>query len=1062
MKSLLGGVATALSNKTPVPYVGRVFGMPFGNRNDSTSQMRSFGSVGTVFAIVTSLANAVSQVEWHLHRPAAGSTCKMPNCEMDGVSMVERHAALDLWNRPNPFYTRQELVESFQQHLELTGEGWLVVGRNESFRSIPLELWPVRPDRMDVVPHPTDFLSGYVYTGPNGEKVPLDLDEVIQFRMPNPLDPYRGMGPVQAILIDLDSSRYSAEWNRNFFLNSAEPGGLIEFEEPLSDGDYRQFVERWREQHQGVNQAHRVGIIEGGKWKDRQFTMRDMQFAELREVSREVIREAWGYPKPMLGAVDDVNRANAEAGEYVFARWLIVSRLERIKGALNNDLLPLFGSTAAGLSFAYCSPVPANREADNAELTAKVQAAVALAGLNFDPAGVLAAVGLPEIPLAGDGDSSPRNVAEMIQKIYLGVDTVVTWEEARSILIAAGADLDPTAPQPAKAAPTPPGGNGNGRGERGPAGPPAAPADVAAHLVAHHLDKIRGPAGERGERGPAADAPAVAAVLAEHYAEQLRGPAGPRGEPGANGFRTSPGGSRPVLRAQGELDRALADSLAQVQDDWQEALEDLLDHWEDITAKQREQLVAQITAAVDSGDVAMLAALSADTPEGEELLTQAMVALALLGAASITREAKAQGVEDVPSAAPSVDSLRPLASASVAILASGLADYAGKEAMRLRTPSATGADVAASVAASIDTLSDRALRDQLGGSLSAAQNAGRFAALAAAPAADYYASEINDSNTCEPCHEIDAERFETLEAANEAYPNGGYIHCQGRNRCRGTLVAIWAGMTPPTKGELPAPVVPKAARAYHRDLEGVEGLSKTARAARRKSTQWNKLAGGQSSDVRLAVLADGRKVVHKRPPSWGAAADNKYQADAEQLAFRMAHRLDIPTAAVYRDSVDSVWVDFVEGRTVAELEFGPGFVTAQAERVASLSGRRLGLLDVLTGNSDRNLGNMIVDADDALVGIDHGGAWLHAVLGDPPGTKTAGAFDPTKPMSNYLNAAGWRGSDLSPADITETRRRLEGLREDFTLVGRSTWLDWSLAMLDLIAPYAKGKGSIYG
>jgi hypothetical protein len=48
------------------------------------------------------------------------------------------------------------------------------------------------------------------------------------------MDPYRGMGVVQTILVDLDATRASAEWNRNFFLNSAEPGGIVEVDRRLT------------------------------------------------------------------------------------------------------------------------------------------------------------------------------------------------------------------------------------------------------------------------------------------------------------------------------------------------------------------------------------------------------------------------------------------------------------------------------------------------------------------------------------------------------------------------------------------------------------------------------------------------------------------------------------------------------------------------------------------------------------------------------------------------------------------------------------------------------------
>jgi HK97 family phage portal protein len=268
-------------------------------------------------------------------------------------------------------------------------------------------MWPVRPDRIDPVPSPTSFISGYVYTSPDGEKIPLGTDEVIFLRMPNPRDPYRGMGPVQSVLTDLDATRYSAEWNRNFFLNSAEPGGIIQVDRRLSDPEFDEMRLRWNEQHRGVAAAHRVAILEQGQWVDRKFTQRDMQFAELRTVSRDVIREAFGIPGFAIGELTDVNRATAEAAALWFATYLTVPRLQRIKAALNFDLLPLFGATADGLEFDYDSPIPDDEEAENAELTTKVNAAGVLVAAGFNPAATLAAIGLPDIPFDGRPADAP-------------------------------------------------------------------------------------------------------------------------------------------------------------------------------------------------------------------------------------------------------------------------------------------------------------------------------------------------------------------------------------------------------------------------------------------------------------------------------------------------------------------------------------------------------------------------------------------------------------------------------------------------------------------------------
>ncbi|MFJ3923022.1 phage portal protein [Streptomyces sp. NPDC090022] len=448
-RTVLGAILNRVTSPAapPVPFSSRAQSRAWGlgGRRDAVAQMDAMGSVGTLFAIVNRLSNATSQVEWKLWRKAASG-------RKEDRAEVTSHAALDLWRKPNPFMPRQEFVEVTQQHIDLTGEGWWVVSRHKA-SPIPLELWPVRPDRITPVPDPERFLAGYMYQAPDGQQIALELDQVISLRMPNPLDPYRGMGPVQSILADLDATRYSAEWNRNFFLNSAEPGGIIEVPSPLSDPQFNELRMRWNEQHRGVANAHRVAILEHGKWIDRKFTQRDMQFAELRAASSDVIRGAYGIPKFAVGDVEDVNRATADAAGAWFDSMLTVPRLERFKAALNFDVLPLFGATTADLEWDYENPVAEDRELAARELTAKAGAARTLVEAGFSPAAVLAAVGLPEIEAApaagGEGQATPREIADMIQSIYLGVDTVVTWDEARAICNRAGANLDLSVQPPA-------------------------------------------------------------------------------------------------------------------------------------------------------------------------------------------------------------------------------------------------------------------------------------------------------------------------------------------------------------------------------------------------------------------------------------------------------------------------------------------------------------------------------------------------------------------------------------------------------------------------------------
>ncbi|MFI1562194.1 phage portal protein [Streptomyces sp. NPDC020490] len=396
-RSFLGSLANAAgtlrtrTTELPVPFTGRTasYGAFAGPRRDAEGQMRAMTAVGTLFAIVDRTANATALVDWKLYRKAKSG-------KREDRTEVTAHAALDLWARPNAFMPRQEFVETFQQHFDLTGEAWWVIARHAR-SSMPLELWPVRPDRMTPVPDRDQFLSGYIYTSPDGEQVPLELDQVIQLRRPNPLDPYRGLSPVLSILPDLDTSRYAAEWSRAFFMNSAEPGGIIEVPSPLSDEEFDELRDRWNEQHKGVQNAHRVAILEHGTWKDRTISQRDMQFVELRGATADRVREAYGISKTAIGDFEDINRASALAAKSWFAEQQTVPRLERIKGALNNELLPMF-PRSEDLEFDYEPPTPPDPEIEAQQLTARANAAKALADAGlWDADDILSAVGLPEM-----------------------------------------------------------------------------------------------------------------------------------------------------------------------------------------------------------------------------------------------------------------------------------------------------------------------------------------------------------------------------------------------------------------------------------------------------------------------------------------------------------------------------------------------------------------------------------------------------------------------------------------------------------------------------------------
>lgn len=374
MRSFFAQRSQALDvrNDSPVPQSSRStsafsLGDLFGNSDsmDVEKQLGALEESSTLIGIAGRKCSAQAQVDWNLY-------LKSPDRDPEKRQKDFSHWAWSLFCKPNHVDTGMEFREMGAQHLMLAAERYWVLGYHKSMPGIPFEMWTIRPDRMTPVRDPFKVLVGWMYRGPDGEDVPLKLHEVIQTKIPNPVDPLRGLSPVRTLRSNIATIRAAEEWNARFFANSAEPGGVIQFNERLNQKAWDEFVARWQQQHKGVNRAHRIAVIENGSYAPRTFTHRDMEFGDLQDKFRDRQLEAYGFPRAMLGITEDVNRANAEAAEYMFSKWVVGTDLKRDRDVLNNKLLPLFGPDVADrYEFDFDDPTPTDREAEDRERTSK-------------------------------------------------------------------------------------------------------------------------------------------------------------------------------------------------------------------------------------------------------------------------------------------------------------------------------------------------------------------------------------------------------------------------------------------------------------------------------------------------------------------------------------------------------------------------------------------------------------------------------------------------------------------------------------------------------------------
>jgi hypothetical protein len=213
------------------------------------------------------------------------------------------------------------------------------------------------------------------------------------------------------------------------------------------------------------------------------------------------------------------------------------------------------------------------------------------------------------------------------------------------------------------------------------------------------------------------------------------------------------------------------------------------------------------------------------------------------------------------------------------------------------------------------------------------------------------------------------------------------------------------------------------------------------------------LGGGISAKTERVTFNDGGRAVYKRATD-APGIPPRDQTDAEVLGASVANAVGVRVPDVVRASNTEVYMTFVDGRTLAELD------RAVFDRARSSDdGLRLGLSDLLMGNTDRNRGNLIINERDELYGIDHGSAFQwHPEYNDP--SRVPVFSNDWYASFGDSGGAGWADNPLTLADVAELRGRLERLEPEFARLGRGDWFVAMLARLSALGEHATGARNV--
>lgn len=274
----------------------------------------------------------------------------------DEIEEILEHPWLSLIREVNPFYNGFELIELLALNLELTGNAyWLMVTESGG---VPIELWPLPAHLMSIKRSIPNGIEFYRF----GSQQPYqnyDPEQIAHFRYPNPLDPFYGMGPLEASQLPVTLNNKFDQYENAVLDNGAVIPFFFGTDTNLNLEAQKRVRAEIDQMHRGFKKAGKYGFLWGGL---KPFTVgskpKDVNYEKGQDQTLEKIAAAFGVPMSMV-ITRDVNRANADAGREQYLRDTIVPKLKRIEQSINQDVMPRYDEQ---LFVAFDNPVPDDKE----------------------------------------------------------------------------------------------------------------------------------------------------------------------------------------------------------------------------------------------------------------------------------------------------------------------------------------------------------------------------------------------------------------------------------------------------------------------------------------------------------------------------------------------------------------------------------------------------------------------------------------------------------------------------------------------------------------------------
>ena len=237
------------------------------------------------------------------------SVCPIQLHEKKTKKIIDSHPLNKLLNLiPNPEMSSYQWRSVIMNNCGLWGNSFCEIERDGAGR--PLRLWPIMPWRVYVRRIAGEIMYQVILIA--GGTVWLRPDQMLHIRGLS-TDGLVGLSPIRAGCEAIGLGLAAQVSAGKAFSNDNPPMGTVTVPMKVSDGAAKRIRESVESGHKGLNNAHRIMLLEEGMtFTPNNMNPVDMQLLESRRFTREEIGGMYRIPMHKLGILEKATNNNIE------------------------------------------------------------------------------------------------------------------------------------------------------------------------------------------------------------------------------------------------------------------------------------------------------------------------------------------------------------------------------------------------------------------------------------------------------------------------------------------------------------------------------------------------------------------------------------------------------------------------------------------------------------------------------------------------------------------------------------------------------------------------------